>query len=105
MDFLPLPDSAARQLIDSITVFGEYRRARTHARAYVGGMYWKRQGDYEYLVKTHADGRQHRIGPRSAETETTHAQFTERKLKAEDRLKTLGAALKDSERLNKALKV
>lgn len=105
MDFLPLPDGAARQLIDSTTVFHEYRRARAQARAHAGGMYWKRQGDYEYLVKTQPDGRQQRIGPRSAETEATYAQFSEKKTKAESRLRTLTGALKDSERLNKALKV
>lgn len=105
MDFLPLPDNAARQLIDSTTVFDEYRRVRAQARAYAGGMYWKRQGDYEYLVKTQADGRQRRVGPRSAETEAAHAKFTGKKLEVEDRLRSLRSALKDSERLNKALKV
>jgi hypothetical protein len=39
-------------------------------------MYWKRQGDYEYLVKTYPDNRQHRMGPRSADTEKTHQEFT-----------------------------
>jgi hypothetical protein len=105
MDFLPLPDGAARQLIDSTTVFDEYRRARAQARTYAGGMYWKRQGDYEYLVKTQPDGRQQRVGARSADTELTYKQFTEKKAKSEERLRSLTAALKDSERLNKALKV
>lgn len=105
MDFLPLPDSAARQLIDSSTVFDEYRRVRAQARPYAGGMYWKRQGDYEYLVKTQPDNRQRRVGARSAETEATHAEFTRKKLEAEERLRSLRSALKDSERLNKALKV
>ena len=73
MDFLPLPDGAARQLIDSTTVFDEYQRVLERSRAYTGGMYWKRQGDYEYLVRTQPDGRQRRIGARSAETEAAHA--------------------------------
>jgi len=105
MDFLPLPDGAARQLIDSTTVFDEYRRVREQARPYAGGMYWKRQGDYEYLVKTHPDNRQHRVGPRSTETEATHDKFSRKKLEVEDRLRSLRSALKDSERLNKAMKV
>ncbi|HVZ46887.1 MAG TPA: GSU2403 family nucleotidyltransferase fold protein [Ramlibacter sp.] len=105
MDFLPLPDSAARQLIDSATVFDEYRRVRGQARTYSGGMYWKRQGEYEYLVKTHADGRQRRVGARSTETEATHSEFTRRKLEVEARLRSLRSALAESERLNKALKV
>ena len=105
MDFLPLPDAAARQLIDSTTIFDEYRRVLAQARPYAGGMYWKRQGDYEYLVKTHPDNRQGRVGPRSAETEATHAEFTRKKTEVEDRLRSLRGALRDAERLNKALKV
>jgi hypothetical protein len=105
MDFLPLPDNAARQLIDSITVFDEFRRVQAQARRYGGGMYWKKQGDYEYLVRTQADNKQSRIGPRSAETEKTFNQFIAQKRSVEARLKSLREALKDAERLNKALKV
>ena len=105
MDFLPLPDNAARQLIDSITVFDEYMRVQGQARRYSGGMYWKRQGDYEYLVRTASDNRQSRIGARSAETERTFDDFIGRKRELEARLKSLREALKDAERLNKALKV
>lgn len=105
MDYLPLSDNAARQLIDSTTVFDEFVRVRTQARAYAGGMYWKRQGDYEYLVKTQPDNRQARVGPRSAETERVYEEFTTRKREVETRLKSLRDALKDAERLNKALKV
>lgn len=64
MEYLPLLDNAARQLIDSTTIFDEFRRVLAQARQYAGGMYWKRQGDYEYLVKTQPDGRQRRIGAR-----------------------------------------
>lgn len=105
MDYLPLPDNAARQLIDSTTIFDEYTRVQGQARQYAGGMYWKRQGDYEYLVKTQPDGRQQRVGPRSAETGKTYEEFTARKHELEARLKSIRAALKDAERLNKALKV
>ena len=69
MDFIPLSDNASRQVIDAITVYTEHRRTRANAHAYAGGMYWKRQGDYEYLVRTQPDNRQARIGPRSAQTE------------------------------------
>ena len=105
MDYLPLSDNAARQLIDSTTVFDEFMRVHTQARNYGGGMYWKRQGDYEYLVKTQPDNRQSRVGPRSPDTEKIHEEFTTRKREVEARLKSLRDALKDAERLNKALKV
>lgn len=105
MDYLPLSDNAARQLIDSTTIFDEFRRVQAQARTYAGGMYWKRQGDYEYLVKTHPDGRQRRVGPRSSETEATYDHFTDRKRELEERMRSLRAALRDAERMNKALKV
>lgn len=104
MDYLPLADNTARQVIDSTTVFNEFMRVRVQARPYAGGMYWKKQGGYEYLVKTKPDNRQERIGPRSAETARIYQDFTSRKADVEARLASLREALKDAERLNKALK-
>ena len=104
MDYLALSDNTARQIIDSGTVLGEFVRVKRQAQQYAGGMYWKRQGDYEYLVKTAPDNRQQRIGPRSADTEAIYQEFTARKQALEARFKSLRAALSDAERLNKALK-
>lgn len=104
MDYIPLSDNAARQVIDSTTIFDEFVRVKSQARPYAGGMYWKRQGDYEYLVKTSPDNRQRRVGPRSADTEKIYQEFTGRKHALENRLKSLRVALTDAERLNKALK-
>ena len=104
MHYLPLPDLAARQVIDATTVFTEHRRVQALARDVAGGMYWKRQGPYEYLVRTQPDNRQARIGPRSPETEAALASFSTRKEAAETRLKALRQALTEAERLNKAVK-
>lgn len=104
MDYIPLSDNAARQVIDSTTIFDELRRTQAQARRYAGGMYWKKQPPYEYLVRTSPDNRQHRIGPRSEETEQIHADFIKNKAATEDRLNALKAALKEAERMNKALK-
>lgn len=104
MDYFPLSDNAARQVMDSTTVFNEFQRVKRQARQYTGGMYWKRQGDYTYLVKTQPDNSQTRIGPRSADTEKVFAEFSTRKSVLEDRLKSLRLALTEAERMNKALK-
>jgi len=104
MDCIPLPDNATRQVVDSTTLFDEYRRVLAEARPFAGGMYWKRQGDYEYLTRTAPDNRQRRISPRSPEAEEIHARFTTGKREIEARLKSLRSALTDAERLNKALK-
>jgi hypothetical protein len=104
MDYIALSDNTARQVIDSTTLFEEFVRVKNRAKPYAGGMYWKRQGDYEYLVKTWPDNRQRRIGPRSDETVRIHEEFVARKQEHESRLKSLRVALTDAERLNKALK-
>ena len=104
MHYIPLSDNAARQVIDSSTVFDEYRRVRAQARRYEGGMYWKRQDNYEYLVRTSRTNRQHRIGPRTPEHEKLYSDFTQGKRAAEERLRSLRAALTEAERMNKALR-
>jgi hypothetical protein len=60
MNYLPLPDNAARQVIDSMTVFGEFRRVKRQVEAYAGSMYWKREGAYELPTKAPRYSRAHR---------------------------------------------
>ncbi len=105
MLFFPLPDAAVRQYIDSNTVFQEWLRVRAQAGKYSGGMYFKKQGDYEYLVKTNLRNRQQRIGPRSLETENIHATFHAAKDQVQTRLDAISQELKTCERLNKAVQV
>jgi hypothetical protein len=106
MNYLPLSDNAARQAIDSMTTFVEFRRVQAQARSHAGAMYWKQEGDYEYLVKTRPRQRnQERLGPRSAATEKTFVEYTGRKRAVESRLASLREALNEAERMNKALKV
>lgn len=104
MDYIPLSDNAARQVIDSTTIFDEFTRVQTRARSFAAGMYWKRQNDHEYLVKTLSHSRQHRLGARSPETERIYQEFMDNKREVETRAKSLRDELKSAERLNKALK-
>lgn len=105
MNHLPLPDNAARQAIDSEAIFREWLRVAHEAKKFAGGMYFKREGPYEYLVKTSPDNRQTRLGVRDEKTEETLKAFTEGKRRTEDRLKSLRESLREAERLNKALRV
>jgi hypothetical protein len=105
MHYLPLPEAAVRQVIDATTTYTEYRRVKAQAQPYAGSMYWKREGAYEYLVKTRPRRRtQERLGPRDEKTERIHADYTTRKHALETRLASLQEALTEAERLNKALK-
>lgn len=102
---LPLPDNAVRQSIDAAALFQEWRLASAQAARFAGGMYFKREGEHEYLVKTSPDNRQQRLGRRTPETEASYQAFVDGKQRAEDRARALTAALREAERMNKALKV
>lgn len=103
-NFLPVTESAALQILNSNTVFEEYLRAQKNSGQVRGGMYWKKQGPYEYLVRTAADNSQVRIGDRSPETEKIYEDFIARKAALEQRLASLKSSLGEAERLNKAVK-
>jgi hypothetical protein len=106
MNYLLLPESAVRQLIDSITLFTEFQRVWVQSKKYAGSMYWKSENGYDYLIKTILRSRkQERLGVRSEVSEKIMSEFTAHKKTIEERLKTIQAALTESERLNKALKV
>ena len=105
MNYHFLPENAVRQFIDSSTVFDELARARQQAQTYAGSMYWKQQDTYTYLVKTGADKRQSRLGPRSPETEAIYTAFQQNKQAAQARLGTLEQALQEAQRINRAVRV
>lgn len=104
MNHLPISDNAARQIIDASTIWAEYLKALALAKPYTGGMYWKREGPYEYLVKTRAGNKQERMGARSEQTERIYDEFHKHKAAQEARLSSLVDALVEAQRQNKALK-
>src|SRR5665647_2033040 len=104
MNYLPISDNAARQIIDASSIWTEYLKALASAKPYAGGMYWKKEGGYEYLVKTYARNRQERMGARSTQTEKIYEEFHKHKTTREGRLDSLAAALNETQRQNKALK-
>jgi hypothetical protein len=104
MSFLPLPDNAARQVIDSEIIWSEFLLAKASAKPYLGGMYWKKEGSYEYLVRTFPGNRRERMGPRSTELELLFQNFHSQKETTKNRLATLSEALDEAQRLNKALR-
>jgi hypothetical protein len=104
MDYIPIPDNAARQIIDSSTIFQEFTRVQGAVKPYAGGMYWKEQSGHVYLVKTAPNNRQKILGVRTPESEKIYLEFTTHKRELEARLSSLREQLIDAQRLNKALK-
>jgi hypothetical protein len=102
-----LDEDAARQYIDARACYSAWEDARRHAASpdVAGRMFWKRQGEREYLIRTTADGSQKSLGRRTPETEAMYKEFTDLKEMAEIRLKGLTAALVRGQRMNKTLYV
>ncbi len=94
---------ARRQFIDALSVFTALEEARASAAEVRGGMYWKRQGKADYLVRTSPKNAQKSLGPRSLETEAIYGKFTTRKMEAEARVVQLEAELTRHQRMNRAL--
>jgi len=105
IDIIELDDDAKRQYIDARTVFQAWEAARQTAREVSGGMYWRRTGATEYLIRTSRSNAQKSLGPRSAETEAIYDKFFERKNSAESRQSSLRRALNRHQKLNRVLHV
>lgn len=98
-------ENARRQYIDAQSTFTAWEQAVKGAAEVRGGMYWKRQGGSEYLIRTSPSNAQKSLGLRSPETEQIYSRFTERKTVAEARERTLADELVRHQRMNRALYV
>lgn len=94
---------ARRQYMDALSAFTEWERSMKGAGEVRGGMYWKKQGDKEYLVRTSSSNAQKSLGPRSPKTEEIYEKFVERKTSTEARTRDLASQLAMHKRLNRAL--
>jgi hypothetical protein len=102
---LELLPNQTRQYIDAETVFLELRRAKAENSEVRGSMFWRTQGNAEYLIRESSAGAQKSLGLRSATTEAMHERFKRRKSDASSRLAALTMAAQNQQRLNKALRV
>lgn len=78
-------DDARRQYIDAKSAFTAWEEATRRATEVRGGMYWKRQDRFEYLIRTSAGNAQKSLGPRSGETEAIFDKFIQSKAQLESR--------------------
>lgn len=103
MNFSELPNEARQRLID-VQQRGEALRAvRDELRQrFAGSMAWKTSREREYLYRRRGRVEKY-LGPRSPETETAHAAFTEGKRAAEERESGLRHALEGMAAVNRAM--
>lgn len=102
---LELDANAARQYVDARSVFVALEQAEHAAKAVRGGMVWVTAKGTDYLARTTPAGAQTGLGRRDERTEKIHAEFQERKAKAQERVARLREQLKAHVRLNRALRV
>ena len=102
----PLSNQQRLHLVNSEQLYENYRVALRHAAAHTYGMRWKSVRGVEYLFRD-SDGRGNgrSLGPRSAATEATLANFLQGRQAANERLAGIRAALDEQARLNKALRL
>lgn len=105
VDIIDLDDDAKRQYVDAKTVFEAWETAHKAASTVRGGMYWRRTGQTEYLIRTSRSNTQKSLGPRTAETEAVYNKFFEMKNSAEARQSSLRQTLNRHQKLNRVLHV
>ncbi len=103
--WLDIGEDARRQFIDAQAVFTAWEDADKSAAEVRGGMYWKRQGESEYLIRTSPRNSQKSLGPHSDETVSIYEKFISRKAQAEARLSDLTGELERHQRMNRALRI
>jgi hypothetical protein len=100
-----ISEDARRQYIDAKAVFKAWEAARDAASQVRGGMFWKKQGGKNYLIRTSTNNSQKSLGPSSAETISIYDNFTARKKETEQRLSDLTEELRRHQKMNRALDV
>lgn len=101
-----LDNDQRRQFIETLQTYEAFRAARVERRRrYFGSMRWKRVRGRDYLVRSDGRGGDSSLGPRSAETEGTLANFKERRVALDDQLKGLKSKLDRMAKINRALRL
>jgi len=100
-----IDEGAARQYIDSSTVFIALQHAKKKAVELRGGMIWKTRNGTDYLIRTTTGSGQKNLGPRSEENEAIFREFHERKQQIGDRMSDLRKELDRHRKLNKVYQV
>lgn len=101
-----LKPAQSREFIDSSQVFESWVAAKAKRLQVQGGMHWKSVAGADYLYKTSGRrGNAKSLGPRTAETERVYAEFQRNKSEADDRYKSLTAALNERARFCRAARI
>lgn len=98
-----IPAAAAKQVVDSVRVYRQYRRLLDELKEVEGSMLWKQAGAYEYLARK-VKGKFSYLGARNTQTEAQYTAFAERKSKLSERARVLKQSVLTCQRMNKAVR-
>lgn len=103
---MEMTDSQRRVFIDAAQIYEAYTEAFREARAYRGGMHWKKSKGQDYLFRSRDRfGYGKSLGPRSEATEKILEDFVRGKAAARERLDSLRARLKEQARFCRAASI
>lgn len=105
IEFEALSENQLRQYIDAETVFTAWQKAKEDALAVRGSMRWRELRGKNTLLRISPAGGQKVLGKDTVESREVYERFTTRKTAVETRVKSLGAAVDEHQRLNRALRV
>ena len=105
IEFETLSENQLRQYIDAETVFTAWQKAKDEARAVRGSMRWRELRGKNTLLRISPAGDQKVLGKDTVESRELYDRFMKRKTAVETRVKSLGAAVDEHQRLNRALRV
>ncbi|AMD02380.1 GSU2403 family nucleotidyltransferase fold protein [Halomonas chromatireducens] len=89
MSYQRLQPEQSRVAVNAIQLFEALEQHRGQARQVKGSMHWKRIHGREYLYRAYTGGKNHSLGPRSAETEAIREAFDTRKAEHQAREQSL----------------
>ncbi|MCE8018941.1 hypothetical protein HOP51_02235 [Halomonas sp. MCCC 1A11036] len=89
MSYQRLQAEQTRVAVNAMQLFEALEHHRAQARQVKGSMHWKRIHGREYLYRAYTGGKNHSLGPRSAETEAIINTFDARKAEYQAREQSL----------------
>lgn len=107
VEFQELNSDQSKEMVNTQQRYAAYREADERAKGYRGSMVWTKDGERDYLVRSHYDKsgirRQTSLGPRAKKTEAIKAEYERGRSEAQARLKNLKAILARQSAINRAL--
>ncbi len=107
IEFQELNSDQRKEMVNTQQRYAAYHEADERAQGYRGSMVWTKEGERDYLVRSHYDKsgirRQTSLGPRSKKIEAIKTKYERGRSEAQARLQNLKTILARQSAINRAL--